>query len=64
MPKRDIASRLRQLTAEQLATLDPQAIFDSPEFAEHLQGLVKEIMKMGGKKTSKIAISMVRGIRR
>lgn len=59
MPKRDIASRLRQLTAEQLATLDPQEIFNSPEFAEHLQGLVKEIMKMGGKKTSEIFVSVV-----
>ena len=40
MPKRDIAARLRQMTAEQCATLDPQEIFTSPEFAEHLQGLV------------------------
>lgn len=59
MPKRDIASRLRRLTAEQLAALDPQAIFNSPEFVEHLQGLVKEVMKIGGKKTSKISVSVV-----
>ena len=54
MPKRDIAARLRQMTAEQCATLDPQEIFTSPEFAEHLQGLVNETMKIGGKATSEI----------
>lgn len=59
MPKRDIASRLRQLTAEQCAALDPQEIFASPEFAEHLQGLVNETMKIGGKATSKIAVNVV-----
>ena len=59
MPKRDIASRLRQLTAEQYAALDPQEIFTSPEFAEHLQCLVNETMKIGGKATSKIAVNVV-----
>lgn len=59
MVKRDIASRLRQLTAEQLAALDPQEIFTSPEFAEHLQGLVNETMKIGGKKTDKISVHVV-----
>lgn len=59
MPKRDIAARLRQMTAEQCATLDPQEIFTSPEFAEHLQGLVNETMKIGGKATSKIAVNVV-----
>lgn len=59
MPKRDIASRLRQLTAEQLAALDPQEIFTSPEFAEHMRGLVNETMKIGGKRTNKISVSVV-----
>lgn len=59
MPKRDIAARLRQMTAEQCATLDPQEIFTSPEFAEHLQGLVNETMKIGGKATSKIPVNVV-----
>ena len=59
MPKRDIAARLRQMTAEQCATLDPQEIFTSPEFAEHLQGLVNETMKIGGKATSKISVNVV-----
>ena len=59
MAKRDIASRLRQLTAEQCAALEPQEIFTSPEFAEHLQGLVNETMKIGGKATSKIAVNVV-----
>ena len=59
MPKRDIASRLRQLTAEQYAVLDPQEIFTSPEFAEHLQCLVNETMKIGGKATSKISVHVV-----
>lgn len=59
MPNRDIASRLRQLTAEQLAALDPQEIFTSPEFAAHMQGLVNETMKIGGKATSKIAVNVV-----
>lgn len=59
MPKRDIASRLRQMTAEQCAALDPQEIFTSPEFAEHLQGLVNETMKIGGKTTSKITVNVV-----
>ncbi len=59
MPKRDIAARLRQMTAEQCATLDPQEIFTSPEFAEHLQGLVNETMKIGGKATSEISVNVV-----
>lgn len=59
MPKRDIAARLRQMTPEQCATLDPQEIFTSPEFAEHLQGLVNETMKIGGKATSEISVNVV-----
>lgn len=47
------------MTAEQCATLDPQEIFTSPEFAEHLQGLVNETMKIGGKATSEISVNVV-----
>lgn len=41
-------AKLRKLTAEQLRNIDPQEVFQSPEFAQHLQRLTEEIMKIGG----------------
>lgn len=51
--------RLRKLTAEQLRNLDPQEVFQSEEFAQHLQRLTEEIMKIGGRPSNNLKVHVV-----
>lgn len=52
-------AKLRKLTAEQLRNIDPQEVFQSPEFAQHLQRLTEEIMKIGGNPNAELTVNVV-----
>lgn len=51
--------RLRKLTAEQLRSMDPQEVFQSQEFAQHLQRLTEEIMKIGGRPSNGLKVHVI-----
>lgn len=59
MASRNIEEQLRKMTAEQLQKLDPKSVFQSPEFAAHLQGLADEITKVGGKAAMDVKVHII-----